>query len=98
MQSKKQSANIAKFHDFVDVKIEEDTILQPDALIVCSPIHKKFLDFLATLVIEILSDATALKDRHTKFSLYQNFSSEKTFIFLLSDDCKIDVVFKNIWE
>ncbi len=25
------------------------------------------------LVVEILSDSTALKDRHTKFSLYQNF-------------------------
>ena len=60
-------------YDFIDVKVEEDTILQPDCSIVCKPIHKKFLDFPASLVVEILSPATALKDRHTKFSLYEKF-------------------------
>ena len=52
-------------YDFIDVKIEEDTILQPGASIVCKLIHKKFLDFSAALIVEILSDATVLKDRHT---------------------------------
>ena len=40
-------------------------------LSVCHEIKKKFLDFPPTLVIEILSPATALKDRHTKFEIYQ---------------------------
>jgi Uma2 family endonuclease len=62
-----------KVYDFVDVKIEEDTILQPDASIICDPIHKKYVDFPPTLVVEILSEATALKDRITKFSIYEKF-------------------------
>ncbi|MEP6948959.1 MAG: Uma2 family endonuclease [Ginsengibacter sp.] len=125
---KKSKCKHCKVYDFIDVKIEEDTILQPDCSIVCKPITKKFLDFPAALVIEILSPATALKDRHTKFSLYEKFgikyymivdeekesveiyiltdkqyvltshSLSKSFTFILSDDCKIDLWIKNIWE
>lgn len=56
----------------IDYVISEDTILQPDILIVCGEIKKKFLDFALALVVEILSPSTALKDRHTKFALYQS--------------------------
>jgi len=45
--------------------------LVPDILIVCGEIRKKYLDFPPILVVEILSPATALKDRHTKYELYQ---------------------------
>ena len=43
----------------------------PDALIVCGEITKKFLDFAPILVAEILSPATQLRDRNTKYELYQ---------------------------
>jgi Uma2 family endonuclease len=55
----------------IDYIVSDDTILQPDLLIVCSEIKKKFLDFAPALVVEILSPSTALKDRHTKYALYQ---------------------------
>jgi len=117
-----------KVYDFIDLKIEEDTILQPDCSIVCGTTKKNYLDFPPALVVEILSEATVLKDRISKFSIYekfgikyyliidpeketveiyclenskyllQNFSPENPFTFSLSDDCKIDVVIKNIWE
>ena len=48
------------------------TILQPDILVVCKEIKKKFLDFAPSLVVEIISPSTALKDRHTKYALYQS--------------------------
>jgi len=70
---KKSKCKHCKVYDFVDVKVEEDTILQPDASIVCGAIHKKYVDFPPTLVVEILSDSTALKDRITKFSIYEKF-------------------------
>ncbi len=35
-----------KVYEFIDVKIQEDTIIQPDISIVCRPITKNFLDFL----------------------------------------------------
>jgi Uma2 family endonuclease len=62
-----------KVFDFIDLKIEEDTILQPDTSIVCHPTKRNFLDFPPILVVEILSVSTALKDRITKFSIYEKF-------------------------
>ena len=56
----------------VDYRVKDDIILQPDILIVCGVIGEKFLDFPPVLVVEILSPSTALKDRHTKFSIYES--------------------------
>ena len=55
----------------IDYKVADDTILQPDIIIVCNAINKKFLDFPPALVVEILSPSTALKDRHSKFGIYE---------------------------
>ena len=55
----------------IDYKIKEDTIFQPDILIVGEVIQKKFLDFPPSLVVEILSPASIFIDRHTKFYAYQ---------------------------
>ncbi len=68
---KKVKCKKCKVYEFIDVKFSEDTILQPDVCIVCEPITKHFLDFPATLVVEILSPATAFKDRNSKFFLYE---------------------------
>lgn len=125
---KKAKCKECRVYDFVDIKIEEDTIVQPDVSIFCKSTFEKFFDFPPALAVEILSPATALKDRHNKYYLYQrfgikyyliveeksneleiyclenskyllqNFSPENPFTFSLSDDCKIDVVLKNIWE
>ncbi len=56
----------------IDYRISDDTILQPDMLIVCGEISKKYLDFAPALVVEILSPATTVKDRHTKYSIYES--------------------------
>ncbi|HEY5463346.1 MAG TPA: Uma2 family endonuclease [Hanamia sp.] len=125
---KESKCKHCKVYDFVDLKIEEDTILQPDCSIICKPTKRNFLDFPPALVVEILSEATALKDRISKFYIYENFgikyylivdpekesieiyllkdskyilqkiSPEKPFTFSLDDDCKIEVILKNIWE
>jgi Uma2 family endonuclease len=55
----------------IDYKISEDTILQPDVLIVCKPVEKAWLDFPPALVVEILSRSTAMKDRNNKFYQYE---------------------------
>ncbi|HMS68706.1 MAG: Uma2 family endonuclease [Saprospiraceae bacterium] len=57
----------------IDLKISEHTIVNPDLLIVCKPIQKQFLDFPPELVVEILSPSTAVKDRTTKYDLYEAF-------------------------
>lgn len=46
-----------KVYQPIDYKISEDTILNPDLLLVCKPIAKAFLDFAPELIAEILSPA-----------------------------------------
>ena len=55
----------------LDWKVNNDTVVQPDVLIVCDKIEKKYLDFPPVLVVEILSPATASKDRGEKMELYE---------------------------
>ena len=55
----------------IDYKVSDDTIVQPDLLITCKEIEKKYLDFPPSLVVEILSPSTTLKDRNTKYQIYE---------------------------
>ena len=68
---KKTGCKDCRVYDFIDVKVSEDTILQPDALVVCGEIRKSFLDFPASIVVEVLSASTELKDRNNKFTIYE---------------------------
>jgi len=77
----KQCKN-CKVFQHLDWKIKEDTVVQPDLLIVCDTIEKKFLDFAPVLVVEILLPATASKDRGEKMELYQ---SQKVKYYLIVD-------------
>ena len=83
-------------YDSLDYKITADTILVPDILIICGEVKKKYLDFPPSLVVEILSPATALRDRHTKFEIYQqqgvkyylivDVDKKNIEIYMLQDD------------
>ena len=74
----------------IDYKISDEIILQPDMLIVCGKIDKKFLDFPPALVVEILSPSTALKDRHSKFQIYQQ-QQIKYYIIVSPDNEDVEV-------
>lgn len=76
----------------IDYIIADDSILQPDMLIVCGEIKKKFLDFAPALVTEILSPSTALKDRYTKFAIYQ--SKGIKYYLIIDPDNKEAEVYK----
>jgi Uma2 family endonuclease len=80
---KKSGCKNCKVYVFIDVKFSEDTILQPDVLIVCKSILKNFLDFPAALVVEILSPATAFKDRNSKFFLYEKLGIKYFLLMIL---------------
>jgi len=85
---KKTGCKNCKVYDFIDIKISEDTVLQPDAVVVCKDINKPFLDFPAALVVEILSPSTAMKDRNNKFYIYQ---SQKIPYYLIIDVDKNEI-------
>lgn len=71
-------------YDPIDYLVADDTILQPDMLVVCGELTKKYLDFPPALVVEILSPATALKDRHTKYNIYES-QGIKYYIIIAPD-------------
>jgi len=70
-QALKGKCSDCKAYLLLDYKVSEETILQPDLLIVCGRIEKKYLDFTPSLVVEILSPATTIKDRNTKYQIYE---------------------------
>jgi Uma2 family endonuclease len=68
---RKSKCKNCRAYDPLDYKISDDTILVPDILIICGKVSKKYLDFPPSLVVEILSPSTALRDRNTKYQYYQ---------------------------
>jgi len=66
----------------IDWKVKDDMVLQPDFLVVCGEVKKPYIDFPPVMVAEILSPSTALKDRNTKFDIYE---SEGVKYYLILD-------------
>ncbi|MCW3090070.1 MAG: hypothetical protein JWP81_1139 [Ferruginibacter sp.] len=92
---KKSGCKNCNVYDFIDIKVSEDTIVQPDAVVVCKEIIQPFLDFPAALVVEILSPSTAMKDRNNKFYIYQ---SQKIPYYLIIDVDKNEVEIYHLKE
>jgi Uma2 family endonuclease len=58
--------------------------------IICGVVTKKYLDFPPALVAEILSPATVLKDRHTKYGIYES-QGIPYFIIISPDTEEIEI-------
>ena len=81
----------------VDVYLSDDTVVQPDIIIVCDPkkIQKKGCVGAPDLVVEILSPSTAKADWKDKYALYEaagvreywivNPTDRLVHVFLLSE-------------
>jgi Uma2 family endonuclease len=55
-----------------DWKVAENTVLQPDMLVICKPVtNNNFLDFPPTLVAEVVSPSSSKTDRREKFEIYE---------------------------
>jgi len=55
----------------VDWKIEEDTVLQPDNLVICEDSEGMYITKAPPIIFEILSPSTARKDTGRKFEIYE---------------------------
>ena len=90
----KKSDCRCKVYQPLDYKLSNDTIFNPGLLVVCQPILKKYLDFPPSLMVEILSEGTAFKDRHIKYPRYE---AEGIPYYLIVDvDKKVVEVYKLI--
>lgn len=76
----------------VDWKITDDTIVQPDNLVVCYQPSGSYLTRAPTLIFEVLSSSTRRKDESIKFRLYE---AESVLYYCLVDpDDKLIRIFQ----
>lgn len=66
----------------LDWILSDDTVLRPDIMIVCGDFNEEFLTFPPTVIVEILSPSTAIKDRTVKFDIYEQ---QKVNYYLIAD-------------
>ena len=70
----------------VDWKIGEDTIVQPDNLVVCDEdMEGAYITKAPLVIFEVLSKSTAFKDSNLKFELYEQ-EGVKFYILVNTDD------------
>ena len=56
----------------VDWKISDNTVVQPDNMVLCYQPTENYLTKAPSLIFEILSPSTSSKDHVTKFNIYQD--------------------------
>lgn len=67
----------------VDWKIAEDTVVQPDSLVVCNLKSRgAYIEQIPSIIFEVLSPSTKKKDRNLKFHLY---ASEGVKYYIMAD-------------
>lgn len=69
---KKNECNCLVLYE-ADWIVSEDTVVRPDVMLVCEPIQGEHVTKPPVLALEILSPSSILKDRNTKFNLYQAY-------------------------
>lgn len=70
----------------IDWKIDEETVVQPDNLVIChTPDNDNYLTQAPEIIFEILSPSTAKKDQTTKFELYEK-EAVKYYIIVNGDE------------
>ena len=74
----------------IDWVINEDTVVQPDVLVVCKEITTKRLEFAPSIIFEISSPSTARKDKTEKFELYQS-QCVKYYVMVNPDTQEIEL-------
>jgi Uma2 family endonuclease len=70
MEKNKSNCNCQVYSE-LDWIISNDTVVRPDVMIVCGKFETDFLTFPPTLILEIISQSSRMRDRNTKFTLYE---------------------------
>jgi Uma2 family endonuclease len=78
----------------LDWIVNDTTVVRPDCMVVCGDFKEDFLTFPPQLILEVSSPNTRLRDRNTKFSLYEMYGVK---YYLIADcDKKIIEIFELI--
>lgn len=74
----------------LDWLVNENTVVRPDCMIVCGNFTEDYLHFPPTLILEVSLDSTRIRDRNTKFNLYEMLGVK---YYVLADEDKATVDF-----
>ncbi len=71
----KKNANLCDCEVYYELDwiVSDNTVVRPDVMIVCGNFKEDFLNFTPTLILEITSTTTFLRDRNTKFKIYEMY-------------------------
>ena len=72
----------------LDWKIDNETVVRPDIMVVCGKIATDFLEFPPVLIAEVLSPSSIKKDRNIKFDLYRE---QGVKYYIMADYTKQDI-------
>ena len=77
----------------VDWKISNNTVVQPDNLVLCYEIDEKpYITKAPSIIFEVLSKSTAIKDLNLKYQIYESEGVE--YYITVSPDSESAKVFK----
>jgi len=75
LKTKLKNCKSCKALPEVDWKVNEDTVLRPDSLVVCNLKNRgAYLSQSPTIIFEVLSPSTKAKDRNLKSLIYSQYS------------------------
>lgn len=75
------SCNCEVFFE-LDWIVSDNTVVRPDAMIVCGKFEDDFLRFPPSLVVEITSRSTQMTDRNVKYKVYE---SQRVPYYIIAD-------------
>ena len=74
----------------VDWKVNDDTIVRPDVVLICNETNDAYLTKAPEIVLEVISKSTAKRDENFKFELYEK-EKVKYYILAYPDDLSAKV-------
>ena len=78
----------------VDYKISDDTVLRPDVVLTCGETHEAYLTKTPNIVFEIIGPATARRDEHYKFHIYEK--EKVPWYVLVYPESLVAKIYKNV--
>ncbi len=68
---KKNDSCRCKVSSELDWKINDETVVRPDLMVICGDVNSDFLEFPPVLIVEVISPSSIKRDRVLKFDLYR---------------------------
>ena len=84
----RKSCDCEAYGEF-DWIVNSETVVRPDAMIVCGKFDTDWLTFPPMLILEIASPSTYLKDKNVKYKLYE-LNGVKYYILVDTENKKVE--------